>query len=346
MTNLTDSIRRVERYRDDIVTHGDTAQAMTDVIEAASTSDNTGGREAACGCKIGGLHRYECAGVGHVHPPRTAERCPECRHAPHDGQAFCPNWASDNDCDCKHGRPAPAESDTGGREGDPTAAERIAEHLHERFAADHEPHWNELDESEQADSIYADMAQSLFEPGAPLALAEPDAGDQRRRMIGRDGEHDETAECGPFGCHPAESDAGDVRCSCAHDGSAHRCPHHTQEDFDAADRAREGREPDAGVCANPDCDHDRTIPSPGCARRPEPDAGVAEAKALREAFPLSRAEAIDLHWLIAVAIDTGIPRASMLNLAHRLSQRLADYTGDTSTTDAWRARTARLEADR
>jgi hypothetical protein len=95
-----------------------------------------------------------------------------------------------------------ASDNTGGREGEPTAAERIAEYLHERFAADHEPHWTELDESEQVDSIYADMARSLFEPGAPLA--------------------------------PAEPDAGDAHCTCAHDGSARRCPLHTQADYDAS----------------------------------------------------------------------------------------------------------------
>lgn len=30
------------------------------------------------------------------------ERCPRCRHAPHDGVGFCPNMASDNDCDCTY----------------------------------------------------------------------------------------------------------------------------------------------------------------------------------------------------------------------------------------------------
>lgn len=34
----------------------------------------------------------------------------------------------------------------------------------------------------------------------------------------------------------ARSEGG--RCTCANDGNASRCPHHTQEDFDAADRAR------------------------------------------------------------------------------------------------------------
>lgn len=28
------------------------------------------GKPATCGCTIGGLHRYQCAGVGHVDPPR------------------------------------------------------------------------------------------------------------------------------------------------------------------------------------------------------------------------------------------------------------------------------------
>lgn len=31
------------------------------------------------------------------------DRCPDCRHAPHDGIGFCPNMASDNDCSCTHG---------------------------------------------------------------------------------------------------------------------------------------------------------------------------------------------------------------------------------------------------
>lgn len=30
------------------------------------------------------------------------ETCPDCRHAKHP-KGFCPNMASDNDCDCKGG---------------------------------------------------------------------------------------------------------------------------------------------------------------------------------------------------------------------------------------------------
>ena len=37
-------------------------------------------------------------------PEAAVERCPRCRHAPHEGQPFCPNWASDNDCDCTYGQ--------------------------------------------------------------------------------------------------------------------------------------------------------------------------------------------------------------------------------------------------
>lgn len=32
----------------------------------------SGEQVATCGCPIGGLHRYACAGVGHVHPPRRS----------------------------------------------------------------------------------------------------------------------------------------------------------------------------------------------------------------------------------------------------------------------------------
>lgn len=31
----------------------------------------------------------------------AVERCPVCRHAPHDAAGFCPNLASDNDCGCQ-----------------------------------------------------------------------------------------------------------------------------------------------------------------------------------------------------------------------------------------------------
>lgn len=43
--------------------------------------------------------------------PPPAEKCPDCRHAPHDSIGFCPNMASDNDCDCKRGTPPPAAGD-------------------------------------------------------------------------------------------------------------------------------------------------------------------------------------------------------------------------------------------
>ena len=44
----------------------------------------------------------------------------------------------------------------------PVTRDGLAEFLHERFALDHEDHWSELDEQEQADSEYADMADALL----------------------------------------------------------------------------------------------------------------------------------------------------------------------------------------
>ena len=34
--------------------------------------------------------------------PEPSDRCPECKHAPHTALGFCPNMASDNDCDCTY----------------------------------------------------------------------------------------------------------------------------------------------------------------------------------------------------------------------------------------------------
>jgi hypothetical protein len=31
------------------------------------------------------------------------DRCPKCGHQAHDTLGFCPNMASDNDCNCTHG---------------------------------------------------------------------------------------------------------------------------------------------------------------------------------------------------------------------------------------------------
>lgn len=41
----------------------------------------------------------------------TGERCPDCGHVPHEQLGFCPNMASDNDCDCTHGPGAPTGED-------------------------------------------------------------------------------------------------------------------------------------------------------------------------------------------------------------------------------------------
>lgn len=37
--------------------------------------------------------------------PTTVERCTRCGHAPHETLGFCPNMASDNDCECTKGVP-------------------------------------------------------------------------------------------------------------------------------------------------------------------------------------------------------------------------------------------------
>lgn len=91
------------------------------------------------------------------------------------------------------------------------------------------------------------------------------------------------------------------RCMCAHDGHAGRCPVHTQDDFEAADRAREGTFWLAPIEAALNDDLTLTLDIADWACDPLPSnpnyasvnpdwlrAMIVEAKAVRAALAASR----------------------------------------------------------
>jgi len=93
--------------------HTEDAEAIVTALVAAGWGDLAAERERLAAA-VRGLDRPVHGVTAYTHGFRDgyktacdhaahlirADRCPVCRHTPHASLGFCPNLASDNDCDC------------------------------------------------------------------------------------------------------------------------------------------------------------------------------------------------------------------------------------------------------
>jgi hypothetical protein len=84
----------------------DVEAVAAEVLTAAITEAVALGRRTGSVVHVGGMAHTYARRLTAALAAETPARCPVCRHAPHDALGFCPNFASDNDCDCAGVAPA------------------------------------------------------------------------------------------------------------------------------------------------------------------------------------------------------------------------------------------------